>query len=85
MKRDMKKRILVMIAAVMMTVVNISAQRLQVVDSDGQGIPLASVLTEDGIFIATTDLNGVVEDVKGAARVTVTHVASSPSRSLLPR
>ena len=76
----MKKRILVMIAAVMMTVVNVSAQRLQVVDSDGQGIPLASVLTEDGIFIATTDLNGVVDDVKGAARVTVTHVAFKPQQ-----
>ena len=80
MKRDMKKRILVMIAAVMMTVVNVSAQRLQVVDSDGQGIPLASVLTEDGILIATTDLNGVVDDVKGAARVTVTHVAFKPQQ-----
>ena len=80
MKRDMKKRIPVMIAAVMMTVVNISAQRIQVVDSDGQGIPLASVLTEDGIFIATTDLNGVVDDVKGAARVTVTHVAFKPQQ-----
>jgi hypothetical protein len=39
---------------------------IEVVGADGHGIPLASVLTEDGNLIGTTDLNGVLADVKGA-------------------
>ncbi len=51
------------------------AQRLEVVDADGHGIPLVSVLTEDGTLLGTTDFNGVLANVKGNARVTLTHVA----------
>ena len=54
------------------------AQRLHVVDDDGNGIPLVSVLTENGVLIGTTDLNGVLADVKGAAKVALTHVAYKP-------
>jgi hypothetical protein len=72
------KKILMMVAAAMMAVMNVSAQRLQVVDSDGQGIPLVSILTEDGNYIGKTDLDGVIADVKGAAKVALTHVAYKP-------
>ena len=67
-----------MAAVALMTAVNVHAQRIQVVDNDGNGIPLVSVLTEDGTYIGTTGLDGVLADVKGAAKVAVTHVAYKP-------
>ena len=67
-----------MAAVALMTAFNVHAQRIQVVDNDGNGIPLVSVLTEDGTYIGTTGLDGVLADVKGAAKVAVTHVAYKP-------
>ena len=54
------------------------AQKIQVVDDDGHGIALASVMDGNGVLIGTTDLNGVLADVKGAQSVAVTHVAYKP-------
>jgi len=51
------------------------AQKLQTVDKDGQPVPYASVISQDGKFIGTTDLNGVLDDMKGAEVVSITHVA----------
>ena len=66
------------VAAAMMAVISVQAQRIEVVDANGHGIPLVSVLTEDGNLIGTTDLDGVVANVKGATKVAVTHVAYKP-------
>ena len=74
------KKILMMVAAAMMVALSAQAQKIQVVDDDGNGIPLVSVLTENGILIGTTDLNGVLADVKGASKVTLTHVAFKPQQ-----
>ena len=54
------------------------AQKLEVVDSDGNGIHLVTVLIEDGNMIGTTDLGGTILDVKGAKKVVLTHVAYKP-------
>ena len=62
----------------MMTVLNVQAQKIQVVDADGYGIPLVSVLSESGVHIGTTNLDGVLSDVKGATKVALTHVAYKP-------
>lgn len=70
----LKKRYLVAVAAMMATIC-VQAQRLQTVDKDGLPVPYASVINEDGKFIGTTDLDGVIEDVKGAKVVSITHVA----------
>lgn len=51
------------------------AQKIEVVDSDGNGIHLVTVLNEDGNMIGTTSLEGVIADVKGAKKVVLTHVA----------
>ncbi len=72
------KKILLMAAAAIMTAMSAQAQKIEVVDADGQGIPLVSVLTEDGTYIGTTDLDGVLADVKGAKKVALTHVAYKP-------
>ena len=72
------RKFLLMIAVGLMTAINTQAQKIEVVDDDGYGIPLVSVQTEDGVLIGTTDLNGVLADVKGAAKVAVSHVAYKP-------
>lgn len=71
-------KILLMTVAAMMTAMSVQAQRIEVVDANGHGIPLVSVLTEEGNLIGTTNMDGVVPDVKGAAKVAVTHVAYKP-------
>lgn len=72
------KQIIMMVVAAMMATMSAQAQKMKIVDAKGQGIPLVSVLTEDGVFIGTTDLNGTLADVKGAKKVSVTHVAYKP-------
>ena len=72
------KRVLLLAVAAMMAAMSAQAQKIQVVDNDGNAIPLVSVMTENGIYIGTTDFDGVLADVKGAAKVAVTHVAYKP-------
>ena len=72
------KKILAMVAVVLMTALCVRAQKIEVVDAEGNGIALVNVTTEDGVYIGKTDLNGVLADVKGAARVAVSHVAYKP-------
>lgn len=72
------KKIFAMVAVAMMTAVSAEAQRIEVVDGDGHGIPLVSVLTEDGVLIGRTNLDGVLSDVRGAAKVGLSHVAYKP-------
>ena len=69
------KKYLLMAAVAMMAATNAFAQKIEVVDADGYGIPLVSVLTEDGNLIGTTDLNGILTDVKGAKKVALSHLA----------
>lgn len=64
-----------MTAVAMMTALSAQAQKIQTVDKDGQPIPYASIISEDGNIIGTTDLDGVLNDVKGAEVVSITHVA----------
>ena len=69
------KKFLFMVVATMMVTMGAKAQKIQTVDKDGQPIPYASIISEDGQFIGTTDLNGILNDVKGAEVVSITHVA----------
>ncbi len=78
MKPIKMKKIVLIVAATLMAVMSAQAQKIQVVDTDGYGIPLVSVLNEEGNMIGTTDLNGVLDDVKGTKKVMVTHVAYKP-------
>ena len=78
MKKNMMKKKLLMVVVALMATMSMVAQKMVVVDANGRGIPLVSVLTEDGNLIGTTDLNGVLADVKGAAKVAITHVAYKP-------
>ena len=69
------KRILMMVAVAIMTAMTANAQRIQVVDSDGQAIPFVTILNEEGMMIATTNIEGMSDDLQGTKKVVVTHVA----------
>jgi hypothetical protein len=69
------KKYLLTLATLLLITLGAKAQKLTVVDSDGNGIHLVTVLTEDGNMIGVTDLSGTLLDVKGAAKVVLTHVA----------
>ena len=56
--QGMRKYVFLVVAA-LMAALSASAQRLQVVDKEGRGVALASVLHDNGILIGTTDINGV--------------------------
>ncbi|MBP3712434.1 MAG: hypothetical protein IJ148_02890 [Bacteroidaceae bacterium] len=55
-----------------------TAQRISVVDDQGNGIHLVTVLTEDGNMIGITNLEGMTPDLGGAVRIVLTHVAFKP-------
>ena len=63
-----------------MIAVSATAQKLQTVDKDGQPIPYASIIGEDGNIIGTTGLDGILDDVKGVEVVSITHVAYQPKK-----
>ncbi|MBR4389502.1 MAG: hypothetical protein IKT00_10035 [Prevotella sp.] len=74
------RKILLFAAVALMATISAQAQKIEVVDADGNGIPLVSVTTEDGVYIGKTDLNGVLADVKGARKVGLSHVAYKPQQ-----
>ena len=55
------------------------------IEKDGQPIPYASIFTETGDIIGTTDLDGVLKDVKGAEVVSITHVAYKSKKITIVR
>ena len=71
------KKILLILAVCALAAISVRAQKVQVVDDEGMGIPLATVLTEEGVMIGSTNLEGYF-DMNGAQKVVVTHVAYKP-------
>ena len=69
-----------MVVAAIMATMSAQAQQLKTVDKDGQPVPYASIANEDGNFIGTTNLDGIIADVKGAEVVSITHVAYQPKK-----
>ena len=67
-------------AAAIAVATGAQAQRIEVVDAEGYGIPLVSIQTTGGTLLGTTDLNGVLADVKGAQKVALSHVAYKPQQ-----
>lgn len=41
-----------MVAVAMMAAMSVQAQKIEVLDADGNGIPLVSVMTEEGCLLA---------------------------------
>lgn len=56
----------------------LAAQRVQVVDDNGNAIALAAVRTADGVLLGITGLDGSVADIKGNSTIYVSHLAYKP-------
>ena len=52
-----------MVVAALMVAICVNAQRIRIIDKDGQPVPYVSVMTADAKFIGVTDLDGVIADV----------------------
>ena len=72
------KKLLFTLTTLLLISLSAKAQKITVLDSDGNGIHLVTVLNEDGNMIGVTDLSGTILDVKGAKKVVLTHVAYKP-------
>lgn len=77
--KPMKRSVLIAVVA-MMAAMGAQAQKVVVVDTEGNGVPYASVMTAEAEFVGVTDLNGVLADAKGNTDITVTHVAYKPKQ-----
>ena len=71
-------RLFMVLVLLLMATISAEAQKIEVVNAEGHAIPLVSVLTQDGILIGTTNMNGELADVKGHTKVALTHVAYKP-------
>lgn len=60
---------------VAVTAIAATAQKLQVVDTDGQPVAFVAVTSDSGTLIGTTDTEGWLADAKGAATLHLSHVA----------
>ena len=68
----------VMAAVAMMTAMSVNAQKLEIVDKDGNAVPYASVMTADATLIGVTGMDGTIADIGGAKTVVISHVAYQP-------
>ncbi len=73
----MLKKLLLLAITLMWTMVA-SAQKLEIVDKDGNTVPYASVMTADAALIGVTGMDGMIADIGGAKTVVISHVAYQP-------
>lgn len=69
------KRLFLSVILTICAAASLHAQKIQVVDQDGNAIPYANVMTTDATLIGTTGLDGVLSSVGGAKSIVITHVA----------
>lgn len=67
-----------MVAALLLSATNAFAQRIQVLDTDGQPVPFVSVTDARGHYIGSTDLDGWLDDTKGNTTLNLSQVAYKP-------
>jgi hypothetical protein len=61
---------------------SVKAQKIEIVDKDGQPIPYASVMSADAALIGVTGMDGTIADIGGAKTVVISHVAYQPKTVL---
>lgn len=74
----MKNNIRLLIAAILIIGSSIAAkaQKIQVVDPDGNPVSYASIMdVDDGKYIGQTDLDGRINNLYGAKNISISHVA----------
>ena len=73
----MKKTIL-FICLMLLCAIPLHAQRIQVVDGDGMPIPFVTVTTNEGKYIASTDIDGWIESVGENTTIHLSQVVYKP-------
>lgn len=73
-----KFRFLYVLLIMMCWVQMMYAQRIQVVDSDGQPVAYVCVTNAAGVLIGNTDNDGWLEDAKGTTTLFFSHIAFKP-------
>lgn len=66
---------IVLTTMMLVSAVLMQAQRLQVIDSDGNPIAYVCVTNERGALVGSTDTEGWLEDAKGNAVLNLSHIA----------
>ncbi len=69
------KRLLLFAIAAIMGAAGLWAQKIEVVDTDGNPVPYAKIFDANANCIGMTSLDGVLLDAKGAGEVSIQHVA----------
>ena len=72
------KKFLSLAVVIIMAMTTATAQKIRTIDKSGQPVPYVSVMTTDAKYIGITDIDGVLEDVKGAETISLSHVAFKP-------
>ena len=83
-KFEYMKELLLSFLLTVCALTSLHAQKIQVVDRDGNAIPYANVMTTDAKLIGTTDLDGVLNSVNGAKNIVITHVAYQSQTVTIP-
>ena len=74
----MMKKLLVFSFILISSVVSLKAQRIQVIDTDGDPVPYVAVTTEQGKLVGTTDIDGVFENTSENTVLCLSQVAYKP-------
>ena len=76
----MTKKTILISCLLLLCAMPLRAQRIQVVDGDGTPIPFVTVTTNEGKYIASTDIDGWIESVGENTTIHLSQVAYKPMR-----
>ena len=71
----MAKKTVFILFVMLFSVVSLEAQRVHVIDSEGQPVPFVTATTPEGKYIASTDIDGWLENLDGHTTITLSQVA----------
>lgn len=74
----MIKKTILIIGLMLLCAIPLHAQRIQVVDGDGMPIPFVTVTTNEGKYIASSDIDGWIESVGENTTIHLSQVAYKP-------
>ena len=74
----MTKRFLLACLLALVAIVLVKAQRVRVVDAEGDPVPYVAVTTEQGKLVGTTDINGIFENTTANTVLCLSQVAYKP-------
>ncbi|MBP5688182.1 MAG: hypothetical protein J6X22_06020 [Muribaculaceae bacterium] len=74
----MRKIILLFLMIVIGFAIEVCAQSITVIDTDGVPVAYATATTEQGTLIGTTSVDGLLQDTKGNNVICFSHVAYKP-------